>query len=37
MEAPEFRIGIRHAFAKDADGAYVPFAQFDDRAFGTAQ
>jgi iron complex outermembrane receptor protein/hemoglobin/transferrin/lactoferrin receptor protein len=36
MEAPEFRIGIRHAFAKDAAGAYEPFAQFDDMAFGTA-
>jgi iron complex outermembrane receptor protein/hemoglobin/transferrin/lactoferrin receptor protein len=37
LESPEFRIGIRHAWSKDAAGALEPFSQFDQNPnFGTA-
>jgi iron complex outermembrane receptor protein/hemoglobin/transferrin/lactoferrin receptor protein len=37
LENPEFRIGIRHAWSKDAAGTLEPFSQFDRNPnFGTA-
>lgn len=30
------RLGVSHHFDKDAAGRYEPFAQFDDKPFGTA-
>ena len=37
LEKPEFRIGIRHAWSKDAAGTLEPFSQFDRNPnFGTA-
>ena len=37
LDQPEFRIGVRHAAAKDAAGPEEPFSQFDRNPnFGTA-
>ena len=37
FQDPEFRVGVRHAFNKDASGPQEPFSQFDRNPnFGTA-
>jgi outer membrane receptor protein involved in Fe transport len=37
LQKPEFRIGVRHVFNKDASGPQEPFSQFDRNPnFGTA-